>query len=207
MTRFNEILIGRWNRGIQKLTGMKGEAPAPQLATEVMPTIQIPLGAEFRYLESWDRFGAALQATGGAGQTAGIRLRNPAGSNVVAVIESLLVSTSSGAAQQFRLGIASTAVDLTSVVASTGNQIDPRGRASTALIGSTTTNLTVTGPDIYIIELPTAVGTNVNFIVTDNQELPLLPGMAMTVEGFTPAGNVITGWLWRERFLEESERA
>src|SRR6266851_4747570 len=57
MARFNEILVGRYNRSLQKLLSMKGQAVMPQLASELQPTFSFFSGAENRYLESWERFG------------------------------------------------------------------------------------------------------------------------------------------------------
>ena len=57
MAVFNEILVGRFNRALQKFTGIKGGPPAPTHSTEIMPVIPFPIGREFRYLESWALWG------------------------------------------------------------------------------------------------------------------------------------------------------
>src|SRR5438034_3476406 len=87
MARFNEILVGRYNRFVQKLLSMKGDAPVPQLASEFQPIIPTFSGVENRYLEGWDRFSITLSQTAVAAQTNGLQFRNPAGSNVIAVFE------------------------------------------------------------------------------------------------------------------------
>src|SRR5437879_1331505 len=87
MARYNEILVGRFNRFLQKVFAMKGEPPAPQLAGEISPNFQLFSGVENRYLEAWDRFAAGVNVAPVAGNLSGIRLRNPAGSNIVAVLE------------------------------------------------------------------------------------------------------------------------
>src|SRR5262249_21216739 len=95
MAIFNEILVGRFNRRLQKLTGIKGMAPAPQLSSEIMAVIPLFFGVENRALESWGRFSAFAAATGGAGQSAGFRIRIPGSTNVVVVIEKLLLEFTS----------------------------------------------------------------------------------------------------------------
>ena len=88
MARFNEILAGRLNRAIQKFTSMKGEPPAPQLSGEMVPVFPLFWGAENRYLEGWQRFGfLILPNAAGVGNVNAYRLRNPAKSGVVAVVD------------------------------------------------------------------------------------------------------------------------
>src|SRR5712664_282468 len=86
MARFNEILVGRFNRALQKLFSMKGGPPAAQLASEITTNVQFnQMGNDFRYLEGWDIFGNQIFLAASVGNTAGYRLRNPGGSNVIAV--------------------------------------------------------------------------------------------------------------------------
>src|SRR5216684_1967801 len=92
MARFNEINVGRYNRALQKLLGMKGEASVPILASEIAPSFVLPYGVENRYLEQWNRFGLGMNVTATAGNQSAFRLRNPAGSNVIAVVEVLTYS-------------------------------------------------------------------------------------------------------------------
>ncbi len=87
MAVYNEIGIGRWNRFIQKITDIKGSPPARQLASEIVFQHPIFHGQENRYLESWDRFGVGLSVGPIAAQQSGLRLVNPSGSNVIAVVE------------------------------------------------------------------------------------------------------------------------
>src|SRR5207245_11471807 len=92
MARFNEIQVGRYNRFIQKLLQIKGPPSMAQVATEMQPVFQFFNGAENRYLEGWLRYGQAASVTaGGAGTFFMVRLRNPATSNVIAVVEKIVV--------------------------------------------------------------------------------------------------------------------
>jgi hypothetical protein len=96
MARFNEILVGRYNRLLQKLYSMKGPVPAPQLASEISTTFNLFNGPENRYLESWALFQRAIIFAAVAAQVNAVRLRNPAGSNVVGVVT--LIQLATGAA-------------------------------------------------------------------------------------------------------------
>ncbi len=80
MARYNEILVGRYNRRLQKLFSMKGEPPAPQLSTEIGTTLNLFSGIEERYLEGWAVFSLHVNNTVGAGVNAGVRFRNPVAS-------------------------------------------------------------------------------------------------------------------------------
>src|SRR5258708_10109219 len=91
MAKFNEILVGRVNRGLQKLFGIKGGPPVPTLASEVMPVHPLFSGRENRYLEGWNTFALTRGQVAVAGITPVVRLRNPVGSNIIAIFERLLV--------------------------------------------------------------------------------------------------------------------
>src|SRR5260370_38399849 len=96
MARYNEILVGRYNRMLQKLFGMKGGVVAPQLASEISAAFPLFSGVENRYLESWNRFTSVVNQVALAGTPAQCQLRNTT-SNVIAVIDKL--PTPSGTAQ------------------------------------------------------------------------------------------------------------
>src|ERR1700731_3905542 len=91
MARYNEILVARYNRYLQKLLGFKGGPPAAQLSSEIMPTLGIhrPGSRENYYLEGWDTFWFTRAAVSVGGITNVQRLRNPAGSKVIAIFEQI----------------------------------------------------------------------------------------------------------------------
>src|SRR5437016_6340246 len=92
MALYNEILTGRYNRFLQKLFSIKGEAPSPQLSGEIGPTFSLFNGVENRYLETWQRFViVAGTGTPAAGNRAAVRIRMNVGSGVIAVVEKLSV--------------------------------------------------------------------------------------------------------------------
>src|SRR5437899_398976 len=100
MAIYNEILAGRFARGIQKIFSMKGGVPTKQLSGEVMPIIKLEdsTSLENRVTHSWRSFAyRGSQALGGAGTFAAVRLRNPSASNVVAVLEKITLLNLTGA--------------------------------------------------------------------------------------------------------------
>jgi hypothetical protein len=205
MAVYNEILSGRFNRALQKATSIKGPPPVRTLGSEILPVFPLFWGADMRYLESWDRFGAFIsQAAGGAGNFAQIRLRNPLGSNVIAVFEKISWFNGDAAADSVALTVGVSAGDLVTGVALTANRWDPRGRPQPTLVASRgTPNVAPTANQGGFI---VPAGTQYEIITTDIQEIPLLPGDQINIGTTTnnQTGNC-TFW-WRERFLEDSER-
>jgi hypothetical protein len=199
-----DIQIGRINRFFTKWLGTKGPSPRMSIGGELIGVIPLWSGAENRYLESWERFGQGDQSLGGAGQTAAIRLRNPSGSGVIMVVEKCLIANTN-AADRVILQVFAVGVDLTTVVASTTTRLDSRGRPTPTAIFSKTVNFTLGGTPT----LQTVVNTDVawDFIVDPSQEIPLLPGDAITVQSSTVATNLVTSFIWRERAIEDSEKA
>jgi len=202
---YNEILVGRLNRALQKFTGIKGQAPAPQLSAEVAATVPLFWGVENRYLESWNKFGIFASATGGAAQFAGFRFRNPAGSNVAVVIEKLFLSWASAETGATQAILAAQAADLTTIVSSSTTRFDNRGNPSPTLVSSTTTNMAGFAGAFFSVRGNANV--NLDVVLTEDIEVPLLPGDAISIIDGTAAVRLdVTCW-WRERFLEESERS
>jgi hypothetical protein len=203
---YNEIQVGRFNRYLQKLLSMKGPASMNTLAPELMPILAMFSGTEDRYLQGWDRFGVGFQIGGIAAQTTNGRIRNPAGSNVIAVIEKLFVDDTNVGNDLFQLGVGKQAADLGSVVSTAGSRLDPRGRDSASCIVSGGNNALLGGFVIAAEEQDTSA-RGIEFIVTDIQELPLLPGDAYSIISSASAPNCRFTFWWRERLLEDSERA
>lgn len=202
MARYNEILAGRYNRFLTKLFSMKGSAPSPQASSEIGAVINFFSGVENRYLEQWETFAIASSVTGGAAQTGAARLRNPAGSNVILVIEKLTVATL--VVNQANVQIASGLGDLTTIISSANVRLDSRTRPNPTAVYSQTVNLVLAGTDDFFAAL--AANTTYDLIQEENQEIPLMPGDSCTVVQTVTAVNMATGFRWRERFLEDSER-
>jgi hypothetical protein len=207
MARFNEILVGRYNRAIQKLFSMKGSAPAPQLASEISTAFVFFYGAENRYLEGWERFGISVTVGASPANIACHRIRNPGGSNVVAVLEKIEIGSSSTDTPQLVHG--TTIVDLGTVQPLTNSNFDSRGRptptcivssqASAAAAPAMTNQRSIAQPNLSAV-------SNYDIINTDICEIPLLPGDGYQVQSITVNLQLLVSFWWRERFLEDSER-
>jgi len=206
MAKFNEILVGRVNRGLQKLFGIKGGPPVPTLASEVMPTHPLFNGRENRYLEGWNTFALTRGQVAVGGITPVVRLRNPVGSNIIAIFERLLVlNFNTTSAPILRSG--TTNNDLPTVFVVSSKRLDPRGSQDSQLITSENSGA---GGALLQARMTGNMGqlSFFDFIVTDIGEIPLLPGDAIEIDqgGVGAGGGTTMSFLWRERFLEDSER-
>lgn len=210
MARYNEILAGRYNRMLQKLFGLKGGPPAPQLASEIGVTFNLFGGAENRYLEDWDRFAVVLSpAAQGAATPAATRLRNPLGSGVIVVIEKITVNNNSAVADAYEMSMAGPPVviaDLAAVSATQGRFDSRFGPQSTrtAIVPSQGTAVSL-GTNLLTVALPATTGT-IDVISFEDQEIPLLPGNAVQVREIVGNQPMICSYWWRQRALEDSER-
>lgn len=211
MARYNEILVGRYNRFLQKLFAMKGGPVAPQLASEIAPAFPLFSGVENRYLESWNLFGFRVAIAAVALNASGFRFRNPAGSNVVAVFTKLGFTLGSGlAASTILINLGAGVADLTTPFANSNARMDPRGSASPQLIISTQSTtpavpaISASAASIGVVNL--AASANYDFIVTDLHEFPLLPGDELQCANTVVNNPIDAAVFWRERFLEDSER-
>ena len=202
MARFNEILVGRYNRFLQKLLQMKGGPPAPQLSGDIQASLVLFSGMENRFLESWEAFGVAVSLAAVVAQTDGFLLRNPRPSNVIAVLERLKVA--SATAQEIQTSLGSTNTDLTSITTPVPPR-DSRCRANSALIVSTQTT-TPAAIGTVIDRSEVAAGLSFDVILDADVSIVLMPGQAIQVGQLTANSTLVVMAWWRERFLEESER-
>jgi hypothetical protein len=157
-----------------------------------------------RYLESWDRFGAYLnQPAGGAGTFASIRLRNPTGSNVIAVMEKILLVDGDAVADSYGMSLAAQTADLSTGVALTANRFDNRGRSSPTLLASRQA-LGAAGPANQLT-VNILASTSYECILDSIHELTLLPGDAIQITNQVGNNTANVTFWWRERALEPSE--
>jgi hypothetical protein len=210
MAIFNEILHGRFNRALQRGFGIKGSPPVRQLGGEIMPIIAISSGRETLALESWSRYMAAATTPANAANTDAFRLRVPRTSNVIAVVEKLMVSTSvAGEVDIAVIEGAVQAADLGTIIAP--SPLDQRQNPLAVTVASitnvTTSALGVNG------RFFTEVNKSVDLVTYENQEIPLVPtgsaiGDALIQVTTTVANLAMTVWvIWRERYLEDMERS
>ncbi len=207
MAKFNEILVGRFNRALQKLLSMKGGPPSAQLATEITPNIQFnSMGQDFRALEDWYRFGLLQSTAAVAAAQSGVRLRNPANSNRIVVLEKIScgIAAAAPAFTEMILETQTTNVDLAAVVAINANvSWDKRKNSGSALFLSSAAPAAALSLGRAIVG--SSIDTTFDFILTDNQEVILSPGEAIQIRMTTVNQQLDTTWWWRERFFEESE--
>lgn len=208
MAVYNEIGIGRWNRFIQKITDIKGGPPARQLASEIVFSHAIFSGVENRFLESWNRFEIPVNSGPTAAQANTFQLRNPGGSNVIAVIEELLL-TSVAAGELFNLSIIrAPQVALANVFAAVA--MDSRQAPGSIAGGSTLEISQNTGIAGFATGAYSwTVGPANQSLLTINdehQEWPILPGDTFRINSTTANNGVRLALKWRERLLEPAER-
>jgi hypothetical protein len=204
MARYNEILVGRYNRFIQKLLGLKGGPPSPQLASEIAATFEVEqISVENRYLLSLDSFGLGVTNAGVAGQLSTIKFRNPVGSNVIAIFEKISASTTTPDDVDVQIGTDQTNGATVSPI-STLNNLDSRSGRVSSLILSLSAG--AAPPSMATIFRGTFSTPTYEFIVFDHQEVTLNPGRSIQLVSGTGNLNLKTTWKWRERLLEESER-
>ncbi len=205
MAKFNEILVGRFNRALQKLLSMKGGPPSAQLATEITPNIQFnAMGQDFRALEDWYRFGIGLESAASAGNQGALRLRNPINSNKIVVIEKISLGVV-GAPSGVNIETQTTNADLATVLPINANvSWDKRKNVGSVVIASQT-NVAPAALSLAREFVQLLSSTTYNSIITDNQEIILSPGEAIQVRSGAVNVAVDGNFWWRERFFEESE--
>lgn len=159
-------------------------------------------GVEDRYLQGWNRFINSFAIAAVAAQFGNIKMRNPVGSNVVAVLERL---TWIAAGDNPQMGFGATTTDLTSIVVNTFSRLDPRGSPQPTLILSQQATATVfTGP-VYVVSAGNTGGSNGEFIGNPDTQIPILPGQAVQVQSVVANQLATAAVMWRERALEASE--
>ena len=211
MARFNEILTGRFNRALQKVTGIKGAASTPVLASEIVPSFPLFWGAENRYLEGWNRFAVFGTVAPSVGNTSFMLFRNPGGSNVIAVLEKITVSNANAAAQEMKIFIEEPATGGDFGALGNPKILDARGGTGTSstCIVSLGTNPAMFG--VGILESFVAPSASYEFLTLDIQEIAVAPtagGNGIRLSIGCAGTNLIStvSLMWRERVLEESER-
>ncbi|SRR5713101_1781229 len=205
MAKFNEILTGRHNKMLTRLFSMKGPAPAPQLAGEIMPVHPFFSGVENRFLETWNRFMTFGNLGPTVGQTEAIQIRNPPGSNLIAVMEGIIISPIAADRYFFSSSHANVA-DLNNV--GTGILLDPRAGGPGQVKSVSIISISSGGAgDLGFSLAGIRVGATTSFQVIQDpiQEMTVLPGDTLRIRQETANSGASVNFLWRERTLEESE--
>jgi len=203
MARYNEILAGRYNRLLQKLFQMKGGPPASQLAGDIQVNFNLFTGVENRYLEGWKRFAIPLTLGAMVAADNSLRLRNPVGSNVIAVVELIMgVDLQAGVIDygpyttDYATGQATLIVNLDS----------RQGLTSGSTLIASSAQPGVQGVGQFMFQFRSLATVTIPLIQTDSQEIPVLPGTGIQWRSVTQNTANGINFVWRERALEESER-
>ena len=95
------------------------------------------------------------------------------------------------------------------VVGAVTQRLDARGNPTSSLIISSNSGSVATpaSPGSTKIEGGVPVSGTYEFLQFEDQEIPILPGDVVDVFIGTAAVQMDVSWIWRERFLEDSERA
>ena len=159
-------------------------------------------GVENRYLEGWDRFFLATSVVLAAAQGS-IRVRNPAGSNVIAVLERATLQSNGLQTNSMQIGATNT--DYGTALAGTAQ--DTRGRPLSSLVCTSTITVPVGLNTWYAMNSAAGSSQPLEAIPNEGTQVVILPGIAIqlvTQAAVTDTFRVCFGW--RERSLEESER-
>ena len=206
MAVYLEVQVGRYVRFLQKFLGIKGRQPAPlTFSGELGAHWCLFHGVENRYLEGWERFMVSLNiAAGGVGFNSVVRLRNPATSGVIAVLEKVTWTNSVAVNANLQKDTAGTA-DFGTLIALTSSNIDSRTRPQPVLIGSSQNTAAFSSGNTLFSGNAPANGT-VDLIWDESQEITLLPNNSYVFREAQLNQSMIISLMWRERILEESER-
>ena len=208
MAIYNEILSPRFANLIKKIFSLKGGQGTRQVSGELIPVLPFLVGAEVRFLENWNRFGFSAAQAAAAGFLSQFRFRNPKNNNIVAVLEKITAIAGppgpSAVQDTVRVGFGAFTTDYANLIA-TQTRLDARGAQNASLIVSSQATVgTFTDNLISVVQSP--AGQGIDVILTDIQEIPLLPGDALDISLFTVNVQLQVSAIWRERLLEESER-
>jgi hypothetical protein len=213
MAIYNEILVGRINRGLQKLFGIKGTPPVRQLAGEIQPSYPLGSGEEDRWLQGWNTFWAAAAGiVGAAGNSPFFRMTNDVGSNVIAVIEKLVVGTLTAdkidvtfANQQPLVSGHVPNLTVLPSFAMDGRILTSGGSGQGNIICSTSTLTNNAGQ--LVMKRQTPAAQDLDLILFDDQEIIMVPQSLLSIFAEAAAQTMFVSVQWRERYLEDSERA
>ena len=209
MAIFNEILVGRWNRALQKQFAIKGTPPVRQLGGEVMPVINItkPGAREFRFLHGETMWGVLNTIAAVAASSGFIFLRNPPNSGILIIVERI-VWFPSAAGQSVQLirnittGFAAGSAGSTLDYRQGGNPAGVIGQSTAGAVagGGTYGQFSRNGTDS--LEL---INREEDFIVMNPGSAALANSnnVGLVLQQQNAALNV--SFWWRERPLEESE--
>ena len=202
MARYNEILVGRYNRFLQRLLSIKGGPPSPQLASEIQPQMDVEaLPVELRFLLGWHLYQSTIQQLASPANASGVQVRNPLSSGAVAVITSLSLAVSAGEVVTISETFGGVTADLTNVF--NGGKVDARAKNNSMLVPSSFAPVADLAGIIF--QAIIAQGNPYEFLNKEYDAIPLFPGHTLRITGALLNTDLRVHFKWRERSIEEGE--
>lgn len=207
------IQRGQYSSLLRRIMGATGASDvisdlAPELAAGFTLEDQRP---EWEFLKGAKLMSMPIGVTGVAGQTAGIKIRNPANSGVVAVfgppfsacieISCLVVGASQADISLFQQPEAANLATSTAPIPR-DSRITSIAAGTSALIGSQTNNLGATNLGFLYTKIFLSIGTPYQF----THNFVLTPGNEISLASPTVQTSLLGGFHWLEKRLDDLEK-
>jgi len=196
----SKVEVGRYADLLRKLLSMKGVVDvAPELSPEVSPVFIMEADRpEWQFLKNEKLMSAVFAVTGVVAQNSAVRLRNPAGSGVVATIEHIILSGNMALELFYERNTIQAA--LATVLPTVARDTRFPQLNASSLLSSQGNNIASSGEAWWSARAPAeaAVVTDIAMVVTPGHQIQL-----NTVTSNVSIRGTIT---WRERRLDELER-
>ena len=195
-----EVQQTRWDRIIRRVSGSIGPGSrVSETISELFPMLDVEnVPGELLLLGGTQLCcGQTTTGAGGAGFFTQSMLRNPGGSNALITITQVVIHSSTNQVMQCGPTLNTYANAGTQTIRDT-RRFPPGEPVGRALHDT----LLAVGSSFFTIRAQASVP----FVLKDpNGVAVLAPGTAFSVSSTVANGNLIIGWLWRERPAEESE--
>jgi len=199
-----EIQGGRWDRLLARLFPVKGGTIAPSIAPELQPVVQVQtFEPEMYYLKGEKICWSTGNVAASVGNFSVMHLENPAGSNVLGIIEAIELMTTTNRIQY--IGIANAAH---TAAASNGAAVrDTRwpGGGTAPSTDEATVQLYSGAIAAIISSAAYTVRTLANESLIREIPIVLGPGMTLEIRQDVVNADLRASFVWRERSFELSE--
>lgn len=202
---FNELQGGEpANQILQRRFGITGQAPAPVMASELFPTVCLESDRpEWHWLGGGRLVGGRGFLAAAPGNFSQLNLQNPAGSGVIAVVDSIVIADDAGATAMWQIRVNGVGALTVPSASARGFMLDSRagmaaGFRSSLSIGELLT-ATIAGQVVNQVR----VGANGNY--QDIGSYVLGPGSEIVVSPTTQNRSNLVSFRWRERAATPEE--
>lgn len=194
MGLFNELLSSRWNNLASRFLPVDEQQGVTTVSPDLQLILNIQQDADLRYLLAERLAGGWTTAAAAAGQQSFAALRNPSGSGVLAVLESLTLPT---AGLQFDFGIADAAGAPTSPAPQLRDGRFGVARVPSCVITQGTGLAIATSGGLTVVPAATEGYQRMAWVIP--------PGLAFYVRCGTVNTAFSASFLWRERGYQPGE--